>query len=75
MSTWVGIGALLLSIVAVHVNTQVEIARLNERFDSLQSTNIQTLQVLQKLADSVDRLSVSVARLDERTKSLERSDK
>lgn len=68
-------GALLLSIVAVHVNTQTDIARMAERMDNLYSTNIQTLDVLNRLAMSIERLSDSVARLDERTKVLEREDR
>lgn len=67
-------GALLLSIIAVHVNTQTEVARVVERVDNLQSTNIQTLEVLNRLALSIDKLSESVIRLDERTKVLERSE-
>lgn len=67
-------GALLLSIIAVHVNTQTEVARVVERVDNLQNTNIQTLEVLNRLALSIDKLSESVIRLDERTKVLERSE-
>ncbi len=70
----VGVATLFLSIMAVHVNTQVDIARATERIDSLHQTNTQTLEVLNKLAVSIDKLSVSVARLDERTKALERDD-
>lgn len=66
---------LLLSVIAVHVNTQTDIARMTERVDNLHTTNAQTLQVLSRLADSVDKLSNSVARLDERTKVLEREDR
>lgn len=68
----VGIATLFLSITAVHVNTQVDLARLAERTDSLHQTNVKTLEVLDRLAVSIDKLSQSVARLDERTKSLER---
>lgn len=46
--------------------------RLEEKVDSFRSTQSQTLEVLQRLAESVDKLSVSVGRLDERTQSLER---
>lgn len=67
-------GALLLSIIAVHVNTQTEVARVVERVDNLQHTNVQTLEVLNRLALSIDKLSESVTRLDERTKVLERSE-
>lgn len=70
----VGVVTLFLSIMAVHVNTQVDIARLGERVDSLHQTNVQTLEVLNRLAESIDRLSISVARLDERTKVLEKGD-
>lgn len=66
---------LLLSVIGVHVNTQTDIARMTERVDNLHTTNAQTLQVLSRLADSVDKLSDSVARLDERTKVLEREDR
>lgn len=67
-------GALLLSIIAVHVNTQTDIARMVERVDGLHSTNVQTLEVLNRLAVSIEKLSDSVARLDERTKVLEREE-
>lgn len=70
----VGVATLFLSIMAVHVNTQVDIAKLTERVDSLHQTNTQTLEVLNRLAVSIDKLSVSVARLDERTKALEKDD-
>lgn len=70
----VGVVTLFLSIMAVHVNTQVDIARQEERIDSLMHVNTQTLEVLNKLAVSIDKLSVSVARLDERTKVLERDE-
>lgn len=70
----VAIGGLLLSIVGVHVNTQVDIARIGQRVDSLHQTNVQTLEVLNRLAESIDKLSESVIRLDERTKVLERED-
>jgi ubiquinone biosynthesis protein UbiJ len=68
-------GALLLSIIAVHVNTQTDVARMAERIDSLHSTNVQTLEVLNRLAMSIEKLSNSVARLDERTKVLEREER
>lgn len=66
---------LSLSVVGVHVNTQVELARVSERVDSVSTTNTRTLEVLERLAVSVDKLSESVARLDERTKTLERTDR
>lgn len=66
---------LSLAIIGVHVNTQVELARVTERVDGLNQTNVRTLEVLEKLAISVDKLSESVARLDERTKVLERGDR
>lgn len=68
----VGVITLALALVTTHVNTQVEISRLSERVDSFQQTNTQTIEVLNRLADSVEKLSDSVARLDERTRSLER---
>lgn len=51
--------------------TTERLVRLEEKVDSLKRTNERTLDVLTKLAESVDKLSVSVGRLDERTKSLE----
>lgn len=68
----IGIATLVLALVAIHVNTQVELARMSERVDGFQQTNVATLEVLERLARSVDRLSISVARLEERTGYLER---
>lgn len=68
----VGVATLFLSIMVGYANIQADLSRMGERVDGLHNTNAQTLEVLNKLADSVDRLSVSVARLDERTKVLER---
>ena len=50
-----------------------EIIRLREKVDSLIQTNERSLIIFDRLAESVDRLSVSVARLDERTRQLEGS--
>lgn len=72
VAMWIGVATFTLALVSGHVTTQVEIARVTERVDNLQQTNQQTLEVLNRLAESVDRLSVSVARLEERTGSLER---
>jgi len=52
--------------------TNERLVRLEEKIDNLNSTNDRTLEVLKKLAESVDKLSVSVGRLDERTQALER---
>lgn len=68
----IGGAGLLITVVATHVTTQVEIARLSERVDNVQTTNAQTLHVMDRLATSIDSLSQSVARLDERTRMLER---
>ena len=65
-------GALLLSILAIHVNTQTDIARVVERVDNMNNNHVQTLEAINKLTNSVDRLSHSVTRLDERTRVLER---
>jgi hypothetical protein len=55
-----------------YANIQSDMSRMQERVDNLHDTNAQTLEVLNRLAISVDKLSESVARLDERTKALER---
>lgn len=65
---------LFLSLTAGYATIQSDLARMEERVNSMGNTNAQTLDVLNRLAESVDRLSESVARLDERTKVLERSD-
>ena len=65
-------GALALSIMAVHVNTQVDIARMTERVDRIHETETRTVDVFDRLSISIDKLTESVTRLDERTKVLER---
>lgn len=68
----VGVATLFLTIMVGYANVQADLSRMGERVDNLHSTNTQTLDVLNRLATSVDRLSQSVARLDERTRYLER---
>lgn len=63
--------AALWSKVDTLGNARERLIRLEEKVTSLKSTNEQTLDVLTRLAESVDKLSVSVGRLDERTKYLE----
>tara|TARA_B100000929_G_C15511743_1_gene421135 strand:+ start:18957 stop:19196 length:240 start_codon:yes stop_codon:yes gene_type:complete len=70
----VSIATLFLSLMAGYATIQSDLARMEERVNSMSNTNSQTLDVLNRLAESVDRLSESVARLDERTKVLERTD-
>lgn len=50
-----------------------DVIRLREKVDSLIQTNERSLVIFDRLAESVDRLSISVARLDERTRQLEGS--
>lgn len=70
----VGVATLFLSIMVGYANIQADLSRMSERVNGLQSINTQTLEVLNRLAQSVDKLSESVARLDERTKVLEREE-
>lgn len=51
--------------------TNERLVRVEEKIDNLNSTSTKQLEVFQKLAESVDKLSVTVGRLDERTKNLE----
>jgi len=51
--------------------TNERLTRMEEKINQLTKSNERTLEVFEKLANSVDRLSVSVGRLDERTKALE----
>lgn len=55
--------------------TNERLTRVEEKIDNLSRTNDKTLEVLQRLAESVDKLSVSVGRLDERTNALERNER
>lgn len=68
----VSVVTLFLTLAVGYANVQSDMSRMQERVDSLHHTNTATLEVLNRLAESVDRLSHSVARLDERTKVLER---
>lgn len=70
----VSIITLFLALSAGYATLRSDMARMEERLNNASSTNVQTLEVLNRLAESVDRLSHSVARLDERTKVLERDD-
>ena len=70
----ISILTLFLSLTVGYATMQSNLARMEERINNISSTNVQTLQVLNRLAESVDKLSRSVARLDERTKVLERTD-
>lgn len=70
----VGVATLFLTIMVGYANIQSDVSRMEERMNNLHSTNVQTLDVLNRLATSVEKLSNSVARLDERTNALERDD-
>jgi ubiquinone biosynthesis protein UbiJ len=70
----ISILTLFLSLTVGYATMKSNLARMEERINNISSTNVQTLQVLNRLAESVDKLSRSVARLDERTKVLERTD-
>ncbi len=72
LTAGVSIVTLFITIMVGYSNVQSDMTRMQERVDSLQSTNTATLSVLNRLAESVDRLSHIVTRLDERTKVLER---
>ena len=57
---------------ALYVKGQKDFAQLSERVNTLVVSNERNYEVFNKLADSVNSLSDSVARLEERTRSLER---
>lgn len=70
----VSIITLFLSLTVGYASLRSDMARMEERLNNVGNTNLQTLEVLNRLAESVDSLSHSVARLDERTKVLEREE-
>lgn len=74
LTAGISIVTLFITIMVGYANIQSDMSRMQERVDSMHSTNIATLEVLNRLAESVDKLSHSVTRLDERTKVLERSE-
>lgn len=59
----------------IYTSHQVQMAQIDSRLTALEAQqakdNTETMIVLDKLAGSVEKLSVSVARLDERLKALE----
>ena len=73
LKTWIAGLALAGGAIGLYVDLREETTRLSEKVESVVVTNERTYEVLTKLADSVDKLSESVARLDERTKALEQN--
>lgn len=70
-------GALFLgAAVGVYTTQQIQVASMEQRITVLEQeqreSSRQTMVVLDKLAGSVDKLSVSVARLEERLKVVEK---
>lgn len=48
--------------------TNERLVRLEEKVDNINSNNQEQLEAIKQLAESVNKLSVSVGKLDERTK-------
>ncbi len=70
-------GAVFLgAAVGVYTTQQIQVASMEQRITVLEQeqrqANQQTMIVLDKLAGSVDKLSISVARLEERLKVVEK---
>lgn len=57
---------------ALYVQGQKDFVQLKEQVNTLVVSNERNYEVFNKLAESVNSLSDSVARLEERTRSLER---
>lgn len=70
-------GALFLgAAVGIYTTQQIQVASMEHRITVLEQeqrqASQQTMIVLDKLAGSVDKLSISVARLEERLKVVEK---
>lgn len=71
----VAIALFLAAGTGIYASHQVQMSNLERRLEFVEmqqkQDNTKTMEVLDKLAGSVEKLSVSVARLDERLKALE----
>lgn len=58
-------------LIGAYVDMRSQIDVLTERVDSVSTTNEKFTTSVEKLSDAVGMLSISVARLEERTRSLD----
>lgn len=72
IKTWAVAIPLVILLGSWYYETGERLAVLTNRIDTLTTSNQSTLKVFMDLTLSINRLSESVARLEERTKNLEK---
>ena len=71
VKTWAAILPFVFMAIGGYAQIKEQLATISSRVDNVTAANERSLQVFEELASSINKLSESVARLDERTKALE----